>query len=78
MWIEERSDIDGGEVRALEAAGIQTVVFAPGPEEQKAMGNDVMSRDRLHEVIQALLLGAGRYAAIRSVGDLIRTAAEDN
>jgi NTE family protein len=63
------------EVRALEAAGIRTVVFAPGPEEQHAMGDDFMSREHLQEIIQESFLAAGRYAAIPSVGDVIRTAA---
>jgi NTE family protein len=63
------------EVRALEAAGIQTVVFAPGPEEQQVMGNDPMSRDRLHEVTRESFLGAGRQAAVPELGDLIRMAA---
>jgi len=60
---------------ALEAAGIKTVVFAPGPEEQQVMGNDVMSREHLQELIQSSFLAAGRYAAIPSVGEVIRTAA---
>lgn len=62
------------EVRALEAAGIQTVVFAPGPGEQDVMGRDVMSRDRLPEVIQESFLAAGRYAATPAVADVIRRA----
>jgi NTE family protein len=66
------------EVRALEAAGIRTVVFAPGPEEQRVMGDDVMSRDRLQEVIQESFLGAGRQAAVPAVGDLLRTAAAED
>jgi NTE family protein len=64
------------EVRALTAAGIQTVVFAPGPEEQQVMGDDVMSRHRLPDVIQQSFLAAGRQAAVPSVVDLIRTATE--
>src|SRR5215211_9231250 len=35
------------EVRALEASGVKTVVFTPGAEEQRAMGNDMMSREGL-------------------------------
>ena len=49
----------GREIRALEAGGIRTVVFAPGAEEQQALGDDMMSRDRLHEVIQRSFLAAG-------------------
>jgi NTE family protein len=66
------------EVRALEAAGIQTVVFAPGPEEQQVMGDDLMSRERLNEVIRESFLGAGRQAAVPAVGELIRRATGDN
>jgi NTE family protein len=63
------------EVRALEAAGIRTVVFAPGPAEQDVMGDDMMSRHRLDEVIQQSFLAAGAYAARPGVGELIRAAA---
>jgi NTE family protein len=62
------------EVRALEAAGIDTVVFAPGAEEQRVMGDDMMSRNRLNEVIQEAFLAAGRYAATPAAADLIRRA----
>src|SRR4051795_3232085 len=64
------------EVRALEAASIQTVVFAPGAAEQLVMGNDMMSRNRLNEVVQASFLTAGQRAATPAVVDLIRMAAE--
>lgn len=66
------------EVRALREAGIETLVFAPGPEVQQVMGDDVMSRDRLQEVIQESFLGAGRQAAVPAVGDLLRTAAAED
>jgi NTE family protein len=62
------------EVRALEAEGIRTVVFAPGPAEQQVMGNDMMSRSRLHEVIQQGFLEAGAHAARPEVAELIRRA----
>jgi NTE family protein len=63
------------EVRALEAEGIRTVVFAPGAEEQQVMGDDMMSRDRLHEIIQQSFFGAGAHAATPAVSDLLRRAA---
>jgi NTE family protein len=63
------------EVRALEASGVRTVVFTPGPGEQAVMGNDMMSRARLDEVIQQSFLTAGAYAATSEVADLLRTAA---
>jgi NTE family protein len=62
------------EVRALEAEGIRTVVFAPGPAEQEVMGNDMLSRSRLHEVIQQGFLEAGAHAARPEVAELIRRA----
>lgn len=63
------------EVRALEAEGVRTVVFTPGPEEQQVMGNDMMSGERLAEVIQQSFLTAGAYAASSGVADLLRSAA---
>jgi NTE family protein len=63
------------EARALEAAGVRTVVFAPGPTEQDVMGDDMMSRHRLDEVIQQSFLVAGAYAARPGVAELIETAA---
>jgi NTE family protein len=63
------------EVRALEAEGIRTVVFAPGVVEQGVMGKDMLSRDRLNEVIQQAFLAAGAHAAKPQVAELIRLAA---
>lgn len=62
------------EVRALEAEGVQTVVFAPGAREQEVMGNDMLSRDRLNEVISAAFLAAGAHAARPEVAAVIRQA----
>ena len=62
------------EVRALEAAGIPTVVFTPGAAEQEVMGDDMMARHRLDEVIQQSFLAAGAHASRPEVGDLIRSA----
>ena len=64
------------EVRALQAEGIRTVVFSPGPGEQQVMGTDMMSRRRLDEVIQQSFLTAGAYAATPEVAGLIRRAAD--
>jgi NTE family protein len=63
------------EVRALEAEGVRTVVFTPGPDEQQAMGTDMMSRDGLNEVIQQSFLTAGAHAASSEVAALLRAAA---
>jgi NTE family protein len=63
------------EVRALEAAGVRTVVFAPGAAEQAVMGEDMMSRHRLDEVIQQSFLAAGAFAARPEVAEVVRTAA---
>src|SRR3954452_5869013 len=64
------------EIKALHARGIRTVVFAPGPAEQAVMGNDMMSRRRLNEVIQESFIQAGAHAATPGVSELIRTAAD--
>ena len=63
------------EVAALRAARIPTVVFAPGPREQRVMGNDMMSRARLTEVIQESFLETGRRLADPAVRELVRAAA---
>ena len=39
------------------------VVFRPGPAEQQMMGNDLMARDRIDQIVQQAFLGAGFYAA---------------
>lgn len=62
------------EVRALRRTGVRTVVFAPGAAEQGVMGNDMMSRHDLNQVIQQSFLAAGAYAATPEVADLIRAA----
>jgi NTE family protein len=62
------------EVRALEAAGVRTVVFQPGPAEQAVMGDDMMSGHRLDEVIQQAFLAAGARAAEPDVADALRMA----
>jgi NTE family protein len=64
------------EVKALNAQGIRTVVFAPGPAEQAVMGNDMMSRRRLDEVIRESFLRTGAGAADPEVSELIRMAAD--
>jgi NTE family protein len=64
------------EVKALEAEGVRTVVFAPGADEQEVMGNDMLSRARLNEVIQQAFLAAGAHAAKPGVAELIRLAAD--
>jgi NTE family protein len=63
------------EVKALHAQGIRTVVFAPGPAEQEVMGNDMMLRHRLNDVIRESFLHAGAHAATPAVSELIRGAA---
>ncbi|WNV76543.1 patatin-like phospholipase family protein [Geodermatophilus sp. DSM 44513] len=63
------------EVRALEREGVRTVVFAPGAAEQRAMGDDVMSRHDLGGVIQQAYLSAGVHAATPEVARLLHGAA---
>ncbi|MGY1709362.1 patatin-like phospholipase family protein [Geodermatophilus sp. SYSU D00758] len=62
------------EVRALQATGVRTLVFSPGVAEQQVMGDDMMSRHRLHEVIQQSFLAAGARAATPAVAARIREA----
>jgi len=62
------------EVAALRAAGIRTVVFEPGAAEREVMGGDMMSRDRLHEVLQQSFLGAGARAAEPEVTEVLQLA----
>jgi NTE family protein len=63
------------EVQALERTGVEVLVFAPGDAEQEVMGDDMMSRDRLHEVIQQSFLEAGARAAGPRARRLLRMAA---
>jgi NTE family protein len=64
------------EVRALQNAGIKTVVFSPGDEEQRVMGNDMMSALRLDEVLRESYLAAGVQAAGPEVSALLHQAAD--
>ena len=61
------------EVRALRAAGVRTVVFTPGQAEQEVMGADMMSRERVDEVLQQSFLRAGAHAAEPQVAEVLRT-----
>ena len=63
------------ELRALRNEGIRTVVFSPGPDEQRVMGTDMMSRHRLDEVVSQSFLAAGRHAAVPEVAEILRLAA---
>jgi len=54
---------------------VRTAVFTPGPAEQEVMGDDMMSRHRLDEVIQQSFLATGAHAAQPEVAELIRAAA---
>jgi NTE family protein len=62
------------EVRALRMAGTRTLVFAPGAEEQRVLGDDMMSADHLDEIIQRSYLAAGAHAAAAGVHTLLRPA----
>jgi NTE family protein len=64
------------EVRALEGSGVQVLVFSPGDAEQEVMGDDMMSRHRLHEVVQQSFLGGGARAASPRARRLLRLATE--
>lgn len=64
------------EIRALQHVGIKTVVFSPGAEEQRVMGDDIMSVLRLHEVVYESFRSAGVHAATPEVAELIRSATD--
>jgi NTE family protein len=63
------------EIAALQAAGIQTLVFEPGAAELQVMDGDMMSRQRISEVLQQSFLGAGARAAEPDVARLLEQAA---
>jgi NTE family protein len=44
--------------------------------EQRVMGDDMLSRARLNEVISQAFLAAGAHAATPAVAELIRRAAD--
>ena len=62
------------EVKALRAADIQTLVFAPGAREQEVIGNDFMSGRRVTEIIRHSFFAAGAQAANPDVRAILRTA----
>lgn len=62
------------EVRALERSGVHVLVFSPSDAEQEVMGDDMMSRTRLNEVIQQSFIGAGARAASPRARRLLRLA----
>jgi len=49
------------------------VVFRPGPAEQQAMGNDLMARDRIDQIVQQAFLDAGSYAARPEIREVLTT-----
>lgn len=59
------------EVNALRRSGTDVVVFRPGRAEHEAMGNDLMARERVDQVVQQSFLGAGSYAARPEVRELL-------
>jgi NTE family protein len=62
------------EVKALRAANIQTLVFAPGDREQQVIGNDFMSGRRVTEIIRHSFFAAGAQAANPDVRAILRAA----
>jgi NTE family protein len=56
------------EVTALRRTGTPVLTFRRGHRALQAMGTDVMSADRLHEIVQESFLAAGRWAACRWAG----------
>jgi NTE family protein len=64
-WLARR------EVAALRRSGTPVLTFRPGHREQDVMGTDVMSVDRLQEVVQEAFLAAGRFAAAQGLRQLL-------
>jgi NTE family protein len=62
------------EVRELRRSHMPVVVFRPGHAEQEAMGNDFLSAERVHHIVQESFLGAGAYAARSPLRGLLRSA----
>jgi NTE family protein len=61
------------EARALQQAGIRTLVFAPGAAEQDVMGNDMMSWHRIGEIVERSFMAAGTQAATNGCRQLLDT-----
>jgi NTE family protein len=61
------------EVRALRESGAAVVVFRPGRAEQQTMGNDMMARDRIDQIVQRAFLDAGSYAARPEIREVLTT-----
>jgi NTE family protein len=61
------------EVNALRRTGTDVVVFRPGPVEHEVMGNDLMAKDRVDEIVQQAFIGAGAHAAEPHVRKLLLT-----
>ncbi len=59
------------EVKSLREEGTSVVVFRPGEEEQRAMGNDFMAGERVDQIVQAAFLEAGAYAAKPEIREIL-------
>ena len=59
------------EIGALHAAGLPVVVFEPGPVEQAAMGDDLLSREHVEEVVGSAYLSARDHAARPDIGRML-------
>ena len=53
--------------------GTAVVVFRPGPDEQAVMGNDLMARQAIDQIVQQAFLDAGSYAARPEVREVLTT-----
>ena len=61
------------EVRALRDRGTAVVVFRPGHAEHAVMGNNLLARDRIDEIVQQTFLSSGEYAARPEVRGVLAT-----
>ena len=62
------------EIRALRAAGLPVMVFEPGPAEQAAMGDDLLSRQHVEEVVRTAYESARDHLARPGIGRLLSLA----
>jgi NTE family protein len=59
------------EVKELRRRGTPVVVFRPGKAEQEAMGNDLLSSDRVSGIVQEAFLATGARAATSVLPEIL-------
>jgi NTE family protein len=59
------------EVRELRRRGTPVAVFRPGKAEQRAMGNDFLSAERVDQIVQEAFLATGARAASSALPEVL-------